>query len=175
MDLAWIQPYAGWAAAVGTWVAIIVSILFVRRQIAKAQRAIDSYAFQGISTLWIGIDRFFVDYPELRPYFYDGRDLHPQQDDHTRWRVEATAEMLLDCFTNIYWQFEHMGFRGFERYGRFMQVMYRDQPCFRRWADQHAGWLDGAFVKHLRGQVDDESGRSKHREPSPHTSDERPA
>jgi hypothetical protein len=34
-----------------------------------------------------------------------------------------------------------------------MQVMYRDQPYFRRLADEQAGWLDGAFVKHLRGGV----------------------
>jgi len=99
-------------------------------------------------------DKFFVEHPELRPYFYHAKDLDPQADDLTRWRVEAAAEMLLDCFTNIYRQFEHMGFEGFESYGRFMQVMHRDQPCFRRLADEHAEWLDAAFVKHLRGGVD---------------------
>jgi hypothetical protein len=119
MDPTWSQTYAGWVAAAGTWLAnvlIIVSFLFIRREIAKAQRAIDSTAFQGISTVWVDIDKFFVEHPELRPYFYHGKDLDPQVDDLTRWRVQATAEMLLDCFTNIYRQFEHMEFKGFESY-----------------------------------------------------------
>jgi hypothetical protein len=76
------------------------------------------------------------------------------------WVAAAgTAEMLLDCFTNVYRQFQHMAFDGFEQYGRFMQVMYRDQPCFRRWADEHSAWLDGAFVEHLRGEQQRHSKR----------------
>jgi hypothetical protein len=130
---------------------IIVSLLFIRRQITKAQRVIDSTAFQGISTVWIDIDKFFVEHPELRPYFYHGQDLAPEADQRTAWQVEAAAEMLLDCFTNVYHQFAHMEFKGFASYGRFMQMMYRDQPCFRRLADQHVGWLDDPFVTYLRG------------------------
>ena len=46
---------------------------------------------------------YFVDYPELREYFYEGVDL--PEDSTTRARVLAVAELMADAVQSNYWLF----------------------------------------------------------------------
>jgi len=45
------------------------------------------------------LDKAFLDHPELRPYFYDGKDI--QQSDPLYFRAETMAEFILDNFDSI--------------------------------------------------------------------------
>jgi len=46
----------------------------------------------------------FVDYPELREYFYEGVEL--PEDSTTRARVLAVAELMADALQSNYWLFQ---------------------------------------------------------------------
>jgi len=87
---------------VGT-VGVIASLLFAglqSREIARQTRIQNAIAGAGgkVSTndLLHSILRIFVDHPELRSYFYDGRSV--PTDETTRGRVLTVAEMFADVF-----------------------------------------------------------------------------
>jgi hypothetical protein len=47
----------------------------------------------------MALDRVFIDLPELRPYFYDGREV--PDDEPMRARVMATAELIVDLADSV--------------------------------------------------------------------------
>src|SRR5262249_22377425 len=46
------------------------------------------------------ISRIFVQYPELRPYFYDGKTIEEDHPDYLR--AESVAETILDIIWTMY-------------------------------------------------------------------------
>ena len=57
-----------------------------------------------VTEVWDHVITRFIDYPELRQYFYEGVEL--PEDSTTRARVLAMAEMLADALQSNYWLFE---------------------------------------------------------------------
>ena len=54
--------------------------------------------------VWDRVIAYFLDYPELRQYFYEGVEL--PEDSTTRARVLAVAELLADALQSNYWLFQ---------------------------------------------------------------------
>jgi hypothetical protein len=61
-----------------------------------AQRAANDLELMGYT---MALDRVFIDLPELRPYFYDGKDV--PRDEPLRSRVMATAELIVDLADSV--------------------------------------------------------------------------
>ena len=110
MGADWVNAYAAWVGAIGTWVAsvvVIVSVFILRAQLRDARRLMRSAAAQGSYAVWIGVDQFFVQHTDLRPFFYEGRTLDGSSEDTLRRRVQAAAEMMSDCMANVFHQLPH--------------------------------------------------------------------
>ena len=83
--------------------SIIISILAL---IFSAASTVYSYrlsrhnhdvsTYYGVIHLFRDIDKVMIEYPEVRPYFYQGKAIVPG--DPNGPRVEATAELVLDVF-----------------------------------------------------------------------------
>jgi hypothetical protein len=54
--------------------------------------------------IWDRVMAYFVEYPELREYFYEGLEL--PEDSRTRARVLAVAELMADALQSNYWLFQ---------------------------------------------------------------------
>jgi len=68
----------------------------------QAERALVAHLANNdlqLMTLAMGIDRLFVDSPELRPYFYDGEPI--PDTDPERGRVISAAELIVDLADTV--------------------------------------------------------------------------
>ncbi len=84
-------------------ITILVSLVLVYRQTRIFARQTDYVARsltddvkQYLNAQSHEIGRIFIEYPELRPYFYEGKPVTPEHPDYQR--VEAIAEVILDIF-----------------------------------------------------------------------------
>ncbi len=119
----WLTVSAIWFYAV----LFVISVVLLRVPIRPLRRQSKKAAFDSYWNLWVRIDRWLADHPELRPQFYDGKDLQELQEGFKafRYRVEAAAKRLLDAFTTIYAQRDVFDKPEEERIcHRFMQRMY---------------------------------------------------
>ena len=157
MGADWVSAYATCASALGTWVAsvvVLVSVLILRSQLRATRRTIRSASVQGAYALWIGVDQFFVQHPELKAYFYKGKKLDDSLDDNFRMMVESAAEMILDCMANVYHQLPNLATEEREAYGNFLKERYQTQPAIRQFVDTYRHWYPSGFVTFLRSEIE---------------------
>ena len=76
--------------------------------------------------LWDHVIAYFVDYPELRAYFYEGVEL--PEDSTTRARVLAMTELVGDALQSTSWLFQ----------GKDVALLGSVDPAF----DTRADWDD---------------------------------
>jgi hypothetical protein len=107
------------------------------RQLSEQNRMLVHQEREG-STL--GLDRVFIEYPELRPYFYEEKDI--AKEDPLYNRVVAVAEMHLDTFD---YALKHA--EDFQNYEPFpgsekvwMQDMFRKSPILRHYLQTKKAW-----------------------------------
>lgn len=103
----------GIGSAAGVLVAILgvlvtmVGFYFVSMQLRREQRALETQTSWTMYETSIGVLNMFVDTPELRPYFYDGKRLEditgddPEKIMCERQKVLAAAEIVGDHLENI--------------------------------------------------------------------------
>jgi len=84
-------------------IAVVISLVLVYRQtsiFAKQTQYVARSVLVSLSESMNNqsheISRLFIEYPELRPYFYDGQTIEEQHPDYHR--AEAVAELILDIF-----------------------------------------------------------------------------
>jgi hypothetical protein len=156
MEADWINAYAALASAIGTWVAsivVLVSVYILQRQLRETGRTIESASIQGAYVVWVGIDQFFVQHPELRPFFYRAKPMDNSLDETLQRKVEAAAEMILDCMANVFHQFPNLGPEEREAYGNFLKDRYQTQPAFRQFVDEYERWYPNSFIGFLRSEI----------------------
>jgi hypothetical protein len=90
---------------------VLVSLYLLHRQttiFAKQAdylaRSFSSSFSQSMNDFTHQISRLFIQYPELRPYFYMGRTIEETHPDYLR--AEAVAEVILDIFWTMAQQAE---------------------------------------------------------------------
>jgi hypothetical protein len=121
--------------------AVIISIRTAQEQLSctTAQTSL-LIKDRSLATV-LALDKLFLDYPEIRPYFYEGKDLdeaHPLYP-----KVEAAAEMHLDVFDyNISFrksfpqQYHHP-----EASECYIRDMLAKSPVMRRRLTKKAEWF----------------------------------
>jgi hypothetical protein len=82
-----------------TLVLLVLQNRTVVMQTRYALQSVESNVFSTVTTQNLAGDELFVRYPELRPFFYSGKKLAP--DEPLRLQVLATAEYLLDFFDSL--------------------------------------------------------------------------
>jgi heme/copper-type cytochrome/quinol oxidase subunit 2 len=82
-----------------TLVLLVLQNRTVVMQTRYALQSVESNVFSTVTTQNLAEDKVFIKYPEVRPFFYNGKKLSPG--DPLRHRVLATAEYLLDLFDSM--------------------------------------------------------------------------
>ena len=121
------------------FVAVAISLIFLMKQTAAAALqskyvadSLSSSNYAALSTMMFGVHQAFVDYPEIRPYFYDGKCIDEGSPDYVR--SLAVAAHMLNYFSYIAILSD--------RYSRlwppdwwagYMEAMFASSPVMRRY------------------------------------------
>ncbi len=142
---------AAWVQGIGVWVSILiigVSLWILWVQIRELRRSIQSSTYQNIYQMILTIDRYFIENVDIKPYFYHGKKVSCEP---LKERLLSTAEMLLDCFDNVYHQKECMPPHTFDAFSTFMREIHQNSPILQEVLSQREHWYPEGFIKHLRG------------------------
>lgn len=145
MDIA-----ADWVQAIGVWVSafiIVASLWVLWIQIRELRRSIQSSTYQNIYQMILDIDKHFVENTDAKPYFYYGRKV---DNESLREKLLSTAEMLLDCFDNVYHQKECMPPHTFDAFSAYMREIYQNSPVLQELLSKRERWYPKEFIEHLK-------------------------
>jgi hypothetical protein len=126
--------------------AVIVSIRTAQEQMsyaaAQTRILIRDRSLFNVQTL----HRIFLDHPELRPYFFEGKDI--KETDPLYPQAEAVADMHLDAFAyNLDYRLVFPDdYRRPERYKNYIRSRLDLSPIMRRRLEQRPDW----FSPHLQ-------------------------
>ena len=151
-----------WIGAIATYVvgglALIVAIWtlsflkkqidLLRKQIQDLRESIEGATYQNIYEQMLNIDRFFIENPELKPYFYSNRSI-TTEDKIKRDKLFSIAEMLIDFFDNVYYQQNLMETDKFEAFWKYLTTICENSPVLRDHVIDRAEWYPGEFVCEL--------------------------
>jgi hypothetical protein len=99
----------------------------------------------------LALDRVFLDHPELRPYFYEGKDL--DKADPLYPIVEAVADMHLDVYTyGLSYRICYPDqYRHPKAYAHCVRDMLAHSPVLRRRLEKKAAWFSPQLRELLKG------------------------
>jgi hypothetical protein len=119
-------------------------------QIKYQGDAIRASVIQGITTQMLTIDQVFVEYPQLRPFFYEINlplpEDHPEHD-----RALSIAEMLVDLIDSVISLKDHLGSdvaqRGWQKYAH---ELYTRSVLLHDYVDSHEAWYMPDTIKYFK-------------------------
>jgi len=113
------------------------------RQTKLSVQATRSSVYQSVSSTMIEIDRFFVEHPHLRPYFYHGKELALDDPHHNE--VGAAAEMMMDFVDSVFMLAPNMPDYPWEKtWYRYFRDQFESSPVLLQYLKDRASWyLDG--------------------------------
>jgi hypothetical protein len=76
-----------------------VGFSFMWLQLESANKSLKTAIYANMSNWTFELDKTFLQHPELRPYFYAGKDMDPG--DPLYLKAESVAELLLDNFDSM--------------------------------------------------------------------------
>jgi hypothetical protein len=139
-----------------------ISAVLIVVQIYNLTRSIHGQTYQRIYELMIGIDRFFIDHPELKGYFYPDAEVRKEVTVE-RDKLFSAAEMLIDYFDNVYHQKGSMPPGTFEGFLAYMCSIYQHSGVLRQYLDLSGrkSWYPKEFLDHLEGRSSGKSSRGR--------------
>jgi hypothetical protein len=123
----------------------------------SSKRVIRNSSYSDTTTMVLDIDRMLVEYPHLRPYFYENQAL-PKKNDPDHHRVVAAADLYLDVAEHI-WH-HHVEYESADAIGwrEWIHELFQKSPVLRGIMLTH-GYLYPALTDVLENE---ECSRSDH-------------
>lgn len=117
-------------------------------QSEHATLATRAAVYQGLSQIMLDVDRLFINYPSLRPYFYD--NVGEPDDPAKRNRLSAIAETYVDMMDNFLIQAPHLEQFIAEPWDDYFRDLMGRSPAIRRFWSEHRQW----YGEHMRQLLD---------------------
>lgn len=128
-----------------------------------AARSHESASYHSGTDLFMQLNLVFVEYPHVRPYFYDGKSL--TRDDPNYHRAHAVAELMLDVFEWIWHRREGITEVDRQAWADYVGSMFALSPVLRAYHLSHLAWhptitdlyfsrgeFEGTTLPHQRSQ-----------------------
>jgi hypothetical protein len=134
------QP-SDYIAAIAVVISIIASGLAYHASWKTHQTATRSHetsSYHAGTDLFLQLNLVFIEYPHVRPYFYDGKPL--TQDDPSHHRVQAVAELMLDVFEWIWHRREGISEVDRQAWADYVASMFALSPVLRDYHLAHLAW-----------------------------------
>jgi hypothetical protein len=137
MTTEWVSAVA---STVGTLVAAI-GLFVIVRTLQHSQKQNENSIYQLITSRMASITETFLEYPELRPYFYGSQNLQkPSSSDQLmHCRVQAMCEMLFDHAEVVLTQPSIMGDLG-RSYEGYFRDLVTHSPALKNYWRKRRNW-----------------------------------
>ena len=147
------------AVAAATFVAAYQARVLTRQMRITTATA-RATIYQGIAQEMLQIDRFFVENPVLRPYFYEGQ-LPPTYDRYLRRQLESASEMLVDFADNVYLQARNLHTQTtypgeaqlWDQWALYFHDLHTHSDVLRQFVETRETWLKPGLVTMFRTGV----------------------
>ncbi|MBI5301509.1 MAG: hypothetical protein HY868_05175 [Chloroflexi bacterium] len=121
--------------------ALLYSLAQLRNQTREQTKATNATIYQNLEGTMIEIDRFFVDHADLRPYFYNNKEIAEEDSEYDR--VLSTAEMMMDFADFVLTHRINMPDYPWVEWERYFQDIYVSSPALRKlWNEKQDWFLD---------------------------------
>jgi hypothetical protein len=133
-------------------VVSVVSVILVIWQIRNLIRSIHTQTYQRVYELMIEIDKFFIDNPTLKPYFYPDTDIKADETVEKE-KLLSIAEMMMDYFDNVYHQRGCMPRHTFSGFREFMRNVFTNSQIIREYLAMSGReqWSPEDFIDCIKG------------------------
>jgi hypothetical protein len=156
MSIAEVGDLAQWLQGAQSVVAVIglpilaLTLLMIWRQAQYAHHAAMSQVYQNTANDFAIFQRYFMDNPEYRPYFYEGRDIDASHPEYLR--VSAIAEFLLHAVHNLTIHRRYMQEYPWHVWERSLRYIYDKSPILRKFLHEHPDWYIDDVHRLLTGK-----------------------
>jgi hypothetical protein len=132
-------------------------VLFQIRQVERAQRGETNVALYAHME---NVRAVFQNHPEIRPYFYENRDIDPR--DPLYDLAISTAESMVDLFELVTFLRATVQTDSWETWKIYMRKLYELSPVLRLFVEQNDTWYtlgllsimrDGNTAQHKQQQL----------------------
>jgi len=148
-------------------VAVIVSLYWVNRQTSLFAKQTEYVARSLMESMAANmnsqsqeVSRIFIQYPELRPFFYNAQTIEENNPDY--YRAEAVAELMLDIFWTMFTQSQRVegGFipKDPERlWASFVGDAFAQSPLLVKTLMRRQNWYGKAMVDQMKAGLQRQS------------------
>ncbi len=140
--------------SMGSFVMVLITLVFlvfqnriIVTQTRYAAQSVESNVYSTVTSQNLGTDELFLKYPELRPYFYGGKQLN-EDDPHSAMAL-AAAEYLLDNYDAQMMQLKkYPGLWRSEKgsWEANISDMFAWSPLLCRFLEAHAAWYGDDLI-----------------------------
>jgi ABC-type multidrug transport system fused ATPase/permease subunit len=146
-----------------TLILLIVQNRNIAMQTQFALQSLEGNVYGQVMSQTLCQDELFIKNPETRPYFYESKDLSP--DDPLSYKVLATAEYLLDFYDSLEKQlkhYPHLWIHEQKTWEANIIDMFAYSPVLCRYLDTTKEWYsDSLYVLKTAGEKKRHQGFSK--------------
>ncbi|HEY2530521.1 MAG TPA: hypothetical protein VGJ20_21755 [Xanthobacteraceae bacterium] len=146
----WLEMAQSVVAIVG-FPVLILTMLMIWRQAKYAHHTAMSQVYQSTANSFATVQMYFVDHPELRPYFYDGKRLDASDPEYVR--VTAVAEFWLHAVHNLTIHRRYMGEYPWYVWEGSLRDVYNESPILQHFLREHPHWYTDEVHRILTGNL----------------------
>ncbi|WP_320067665.1 hypothetical protein [Micromonospora sp. RTGN7] len=121
--------------------AIIAALLSAIYSYRLSRRAHDTSIYYGVIGLFRELDKTFIEHPEVRPYFYEGKPV--DVDDPNLQRVRAVAELVLDTFEWIWYRRKELNAEAEEGWMAYIFDTFYSSQALQEHYVRFPSWYPG--------------------------------
>ena len=150
-DLAqWLQVTQSVVAIIGLPI-LTLTLLMIWRQAQYAHHTAMSQVYQNTANDFASAQRYFMDHPEYRSYFYDGRSIDASDPEYVR--VLAIAEFWLHALHNLTIHRRYMGEYPWCVWERSVRDVFDKSPILQHFLHEHPDWYTDEVHRILTGRT----------------------
>src|SRR5258707_6860625 len=136
-----------WAIVAGN-IVTLSTLIAVIIELRHLKKSIHSSTYQRIYEQMMRIDRFFIDNPTLKSYFYGSAE--PSTTNLAELdRLASISEMMVDYFDSVYHQQDCMPKDTFPQFLTFMKDLCTTSPTLKAFLAERPNWYPEDFRQSL--------------------------
>jgi hypothetical protein len=156
MNIMELGDLARWLEVTQSVVAIIglpiltLTLLMIGRQAKYAHHTTMSQVYQNTADGFATVQRYFMDHPEYRPYFYDGKSIDAVDPEYAR--ISAIAEFFLHAVHNLTIHRRYMREYPWYVWEISLRDIYNKSPILQQFLQEHPDWYTANVHRMLTGR-----------------------
>ena len=145
----WLQVAQSVVAIIGLPI-LIPTLLMIWWQALYAHHAAMSQVYQNTADNFATVQRYFMENPQYRLYFYDGKCLDRSDIEYVR--ISAIAEFFLHAVHNLTIHSRYMQEYPWHVWEKSLRDIYNNSPILQQFLSEHPDWYTDEVHRILAGK-----------------------